>query len=235
MCQSRKFPCDYQKVLNREGRCASWSHLQTGSETDERQQQLWYTDRTFCLLIELKQSSHNSIICWQTARRYFPYSLHASSPDITHLQDAAALVQQHNNSWWFQQPSTKVVSIWTLQSLPVCLPRAASPLVAIRASWMQFWLSRWVLFWSGSSPHLSGRQGEGMSACVRWSSGKLPSPAPESESCASVCSPEKGSSRHLSPASGSSAVQPGGHRQCTSVKTGCDVKRTNKKHRGHRF
>lgn len=63
-----------------------------------------------------------------------------------------------------------------------------------------------------------------MSACVQWSSGKLPSPAPENESCASFCSPEKGSSLHSSPVSESSAVQPGGRRHCTSVNTRYDTK-----------
>lgn len=55
-------------------------------------------------------------------------------------------MQQYNNSCGAQQLSTKAVAICSLQSLPVHLPRAASPLVAIRASWLQFWLSRWVLF-----------------------------------------------------------------------------------------
>lgn len=91
------------------------------------------------------------------------------------------------------------------------------PPVAIRASWLRFWLSRWVLFWSGSSPHLSGHQGGGWSACVQWSSGRLPSLAPGSESCASFCSPERGSSPRSSPESESSVLQPAGQRECTSV------------------
>lgn len=106
--------------------------------------------------------------------------------------------------------STQAVFI-RFTSVSACASAQSSqPLVAIRVSWLQFWLSRWVLFWSGSSPHLSGRQGEGMSACVQWSSGKLPSPAPKNESCASFCSPGTGSSPHSSLASESSAAKPGG-------------------------
>lgn len=120
-------------------------------------------------------------------------------------KSAATFVKLYNNGGGF--PFTKVKFTASESAR-----QSSQPPAAVRASWLQFWLSRWDLFWSGSSPHLSECQGEGMSACVQWSSGKLPSPAPRSESCASFYSPEKGSSPHSSPATESSASQPGVNR-----------------------
>lgn len=171
-----------------------------------------------CLLIQMKLSSHYAIIFWRMSHRYFPIQsarLHFRQNTFRKkkkiVYSSCTALQQCGGT---QQLSTKQSSF---VHFGICLcvwPTAAGTLVAIRAFWLLFWLSRWALFWSGSSLHLSRRQEEGTSACVQWFSGKLPSPAPESESCASFCSPEKGSSPCSSPESESFAAQPGGHKHC---------------------
>lgn len=158
------------------------------------EQWLQCTMGTVCLLIQMKLSSHYAIIFWRMSHRYFP------------IQSARLHFRQNT----FRKKKKIVYSSCT--ALQQC--GGTGTLVAIRAFWLLFWLSRWALFWSGSSLHLSRRQEEGTSACVQWFSGKLPSPAPESESCASFCSPEKGSSPCSSPESESFAAQPGGHKHC---------------------
>ena len=202
--------------VNREGCCAS--HLQTGSEKDESEQQPWWNSllanvtETILPPLLLSADKHHLYI--------FPYRLKSSRRTFTSGSSSTTRAVELSSPPLKQSPFVH----FSLSFPSVCPEQPGSPLVAIRASWLQFWLSRWVLFWSGSSPHLSGCRGEGTCACVLWSSGELPSPAPESESCASFCSPEKGRSPCWSQGSGSSAAQPGGHTPCTSVNTGDDTK-----------
>lgn len=132
LCQSRKFPRDNQKDVNGE----DVVHLDLTFKLAVTQVRQNSSVDQNCLFASITDNHPPTTPLY--ADKYHvdisPYSLQVSSSDITHLQIAATLVQQYNNSCGSQQPSTRAVCVCSL--LPVCLPTAASPLVAIKASWL---------------------------------------------------------------------------------------------------
>lgn len=65
----------------------------------------------------------------------------------THIYKSLLLLQQFSNSCEAQQPCTTFpLHLFTSVSACASAHSSSSPLVAIRVSWLQFWLSRWVLF-----------------------------------------------------------------------------------------
>lgn len=94
LCQSRKFPRDYQKDLNKEGCCTSRSHLQTGSETDETEQaaMMHWWNSLFANITETILPLLHYMLTNTT--EIFPHTVCTTSrvQTITHLQKTLLLL-----------------------------------------------------------------------------------------------------------------------------------------------
>lgn len=106
--------------------CAPWNHLQTGSLTGETEEQLWCTDKTVCLQLELKQPSPTTPLQSHKYHVDIYDTVWVSLVQTSHLKEkqktTLPLVQQCNNGCGSQQAFTEAAFTRSLQHLPVRQP-----------------------------------------------------------------------------------------------------------------